>query len=78
MAKTGNYSMLQCDRCGKKEYLPTTGQYPNRWYDARRVMANDTDKNLFLCANCYAQYQDLMTDQDADFNTYMKNIEEAA
>lgn len=72
MAKKYNFFEYTCDRCGKREYVPNGAQLANRWYQVSRFMANGTESDLWLCSNCYAEYQTLMEDQDTAYTTYMK------
>lgn len=73
MAKKTGYVEYTCDRCNKREYLKEDGQYANRWYAISRYSADAVKQDRTFCNNCYGEYQDLMSDQDAAYNTFMQN-----
>lgn len=71
MPRTDNYSLYECDRCGRQEYI--VGNSPNRsnWRDAVRTDASDVSTSYLLCSSCSAEYKEMVSRQDTEFRQFM-------
>ena len=63
--------MYECDRCGKKVFL--TGDAPARadWMDVERVTADGQHKTVLMCPSCYAEYKEIVAQDEQNFNKFM-------
>lgn len=72
MARTDGVIMMECDRCGRKDFLSGEGD-PNikRWYEVGRTASGNVPVGRLLCVDCYREYDALLKGQDAAFERFM-------
>lgn len=71
MAKTEGYIQFVCDRCGAQAYAASGSPTAQSWKTINRVDASASTVTRDLCPDCYKGYRNLVTDQDAEFSTFM-------
>ena len=73
MGKAKGFTMVECDRCGEKEYLTDDAPNWSSWHDVERVDMNGVRVGRVLCDQCHREYRKLTSGQDAEFNAFMEN-----
>lgn len=63
--------MYECDRCGEKEFLTDDAPAGADWMDIKRVTADGQDKVVLMCPSCYAQYKEVVAQDEQNFNKFM-------
>lgn len=63
--------MYECDRCGKKEFLSDDAPARADWMDVERVTAEGQRKTVLMCPSCYAQYKEIVAQDERNFNKFM-------
>lgn len=63
--------MYECDRCGAKDFLTDDAPARADWIDVKRVTADGHDKVVLMCPSCYAQYKEIVAQDEQNFNKFM-------
>lgn len=63
--------MYECDRCGKKEFLNDDAPARADWMDVERVTADGQHKTVLMCPSCYAEYKEIVAQDEQNFNKFM-------
>lgn len=79
MARTDGVIMMECDRCGRKDFLSGEGDPGiKQWYEVERTASGNVPVRRLLCADCYRDYDGLLKGQDAAFAAFMEKGGDAA
>ena len=63
--------MYECDRCEKKEFLTSDAPARADWMDVERVTADGQHKTVLMCPSCYAEYKEIVAQDEQNFNKFM-------
>lgn len=70
-------AMYECDRCGEKEFLTPDAPARADWMDVERVTADGQHKTVLMCPSCYAEYKEIVAQDEQNFNKFMaEGVEE--
>ena len=63
--------MYECDRCGDKEFLTSDAPARADWMDVERVTADGQHKTVLMCPSCYAEYKEIVAQDEQNVNKFM-------